>query len=99
MFVLYNFDALRPAFANKVLYTLTNYLRKKAFFLVLVTEKQGAVESLEKRIVSRIGQSSVKCAESPLDAKDCWKILRQMISKGIKACDCDEDVKKRFKVI
>lgn len=99
MFVVYNFDSLRAAFADKVLYTLTNYLRKKAFFLILVTEKQDAVQNLEKRIASRVGQSSVKCSEFPFSSSGYWWILRKMILNALEECDCDKEIKEKFKVI
>ncbi|KAI6190818.1 ORC4-C domain-containing protein [Aphelenchoides bicaudatus] len=97
VFVLYDFDALRLSFANKVLYALTNLLRKKPFFLLLVTEKENAIESLEKRIVSRVGQSFIKCMDRRLKVEDCWKLVHKLVEAGVSACN-DQSIKEAFKL-
>jgi len=96
VFVLYDFDKLMPSFVNKVLYSLVDELQKKLTLLILVSERQNAFESIEKRIVSRVGQNSVKCMDERLTSNDCWNLVHQIIETALE--NCEDNIKGAFKL-
>jgi hypothetical protein len=62
----------------------------------MLTLLQNAVNALEKRIVSRIGQQCVKCIDDRLSVEDCWNMVREMVEEAVK--DYDNKIQKAFKV-